>query len=86
MSPKSPSKEYEEQMREEDELNKQYSDKRTKESIDKFYIKFRQQTKRYPPKEKQYRKSILTSTKSTKKGGKRRKPRKTKKHRKKKSL
>lgn len=88
MSPKSSSKEYKELMRQEDLLNKQDYKNRSEASIRKFYTELAQQTKRDPPNEKQYRKSILTSRlpDSTRKGGKRRKPRKTKKHRKKKSL
>jgi hypothetical protein len=71
---------------EEEEYNKEF-EKRSNNSISNFFNELAQQTKRDPPNEKQYRKSILTSkSQSTKKGGKRRKPRKTKKHRKKKSL
>ena len=89
MSQKSPSKEYEKQMRLEDDLNKKDSERRWRDSIRQFDKELKKQaTKGNPPNEKKYIKSILTSKSpgSTKKGGKRRKPRKTKKHRKKKSL
>ena len=81
------SQKYKNSMRQENRANKQDSENRSNASLLEFDRELANQTK-YQPKEKKYRKSILTSRSpgSTQTGGKRRKPRKTKKHRKKKSL
>jgi len=84
---RSQKKKYKKYRRQENRFNKKDSEIRSNASLLEFERQLANQTK-YPPDEKEYRESILTSSSknSTKKGGKRRKPRKTKKHRKKKSL
>ena len=84
---RSQKKKYKKYRRQENRFNKKDSENRSNASLLEFERQLANQTK-YPPDEKEYRESILTSSSknSTQKGGKRRKPRKTKKHRKKKSL